>query len=533
MSFYRIDNTGILFSGDGPFAVNFSAAPPSPEPEPEWTDITALINSPAYSASRVVYVSSSQGNDGTGQVYAPAALGGQPLEPASVQPYATLSAAWAQIRNGSADVLLLRRGDTWAANLYTNKAGPSASARIIVAAYGPATAARPQVGHLFPDSVSSAGNQLLAHYVSAFPSNAEVATRGFTTRFEGVLFTGPATSISPVLVFAVSGGIDVVRCGYSRVRLFTYPNIGRGNMRFLDNVMWHPVGYVGAGGFEHNNYFQFDVGDIESRRNISANSPGTGFRQRGLGTVEANLVLGGPISTFDIGTNTYYGDGDPADRGTFLNFRYNLALHNPGAYAMYDIKNAVIEENILLADQYFTYWQNTAAAGNPLPTTNVTVQDNIFYNTYVVQGDNHGGAVTGPYTIRRNDFQRPAGGFLLSMTSNDFSYEANNRFYSSSATSNWFAGYTGAYGDYVPSRGSNTQVTYPDPGRNLITYMQTLGVSPANAAEAIEWFTNGVPGQPSLAGAMNNRLGAWDARFTSLPVINHVRAGFGKPAVTS
>jgi hypothetical protein len=501
-----------------------------------WTDLSALIMSPAYAGSRVVYVSSSQGNDATGRVYRPDAveLGGRPLEPVGqVAAYSSLQAAWTQIRNGSADVMLLRRGDTWTTSLYTNKAGASPSARIIVAAYGNPSLARPQVGYLFPDSAAAAGNQLLAHYVSAFPSGSEVATRGFATRFEGVLFVGPATSVSPVLSFAITGGLAVSRCGYSRVRLFTFQNIGRGNMTFWDNVMWHPVGYVGAGGFEHNNYFQFDVGDIDSRRNISAQSPGVGFRQRGLGTVEANLVLGGRIATFDIGTNTYYGGGNPSDRGTFLNMRYNLALHNPGAYALYDIKNAVIEQNILLADQYLTYFQNTAAAGNPAPLTNVTLQDNIFYGSYIVQAEGHSGSIAGPYLIRRNDFQRPDGGALIIARSNDFTYESNNRFWSSSPQDNWFSGYTTSYAAYVPTRGSNSRVGYPDPNRNLVTYMQTLGVSPANAQQAIEWFVNGVPGQPALRGAMSNRLGAWDTRFTSTAVINHVRAGFGLPAISA
>jgi hypothetical protein len=481
-------------------------------------------------------VSSSQGNNATARVYNPSSveLGGRPLEPTgSIAAYASLDAAWAQVRNGSADVMLLRRGDTWSTSLYTNKAGASASARIIVAAYGNPEMERPRVGYLFPNTASSAGNQLLAHYVSVFPSNAEVLMRGFAVRFEGVTFSAAAASVSPVLGLAVTGGLEFSRCGYSQVRLFTFSEIGRGTMKFADNVMWHPVGYVGAGGFEHNNYFQFDVGDIESSRNISANSPGVGFRQRGLGTVEANLVLNSRLASFDIGTNTYYGGAPVGNRGTFLNLRYNLALHTEGAYAFYDIRNAVVEQNIFLNNQYVTYWQNTAAEGSPPPLANVTLQDNIFYGSYLVQGAGHSNTIAGPYLIRRNDFQKPAGGTLIGATSNDFTYESNNRFYSSSAQGSWFSGYTSAYGSYVPSRGSNTQVSYPDPNRNLITYMQTLGVSPANAQQAIEWFVNGVPGQPALRGAINNRLGAWDQRFTSTAVVNHVRAGFGLPPISA
>lgn len=498
----------------------------------DWTDLNALINSAPYASSRIVYVSTS-GNDGTGAIYSPASpeLGGNPTNPTgTVLPYATLAAAWNQIRDGFADVMLLRRGDVWSTSLYTNKAGASASARIIVAAYGPTSTARPQVSYLFPDSTGTGGRQLLAHFTLQFPSSAEVATRGFTTRFEGIHFEGQGDP-STVLVYAITDGIDVFRCTHRRCRVFTFETIGLGNMTFYENAMWHPLDYVGGGGFEHNNYFQFDVGNIDSRRNISANSPGVGFRQRGLGTLESNLILKhggtrGPLTCFDIGTNTYYGTGDPAQRGTFLNFRYNLALHTTAGYAFYDIKNAVIEETIALRDQYFYgYWQDTAAVGNPLPLTDVILQDSILLNTQFVPSPSHAGSINGPYLIRRNDFQSPLGGPLMNMLANEFSYEANNRFFSSSPQADWFDGYSTSYSDYVPSRGSNTQVSYPEPGRNLITYMQSLGYSPANEDEAIDWFMNGTTG---FAGALSNRLGAWDDRATARSVINYVRAGFGK-----
>ncbi len=490
-----------------------------------WTDLDALINSPAYASSRIVYVSTS-GNDGTGQIYSPSSpqLGGQPTNPTgSVAPYATLAAAWAQIRDGQADVMLLRRGDTWTENLALNKLGASSTARIIFAAYGNIATARPQTGHVYPQSASTAGNQILAHYRINFTAAGDQFSQGSRVRFEGIHFEGVGDP-STVFATSITDGFDTFRCTHRRCRLFTFGGLPRGTMTFLENVMWLPPGYVGGGGFEHNQYFQFDIGDIDSRRNISALSRGVGFRQRGLGTVEANLVLKCPIATFDIGTNTYYGSGDPAQRGTFLNFRYNLALHSPGAYAFYDIRNATIEHCLMLEDQYLIYWEDPAAVGNPPPVTNVVLQDSVFYNTNILPAAGHSNVITGPYLIRRCDFQRPSGGELLRMMSNDFDYEANNRFYSSSPTSAWFSGYTDQYSDYVPSRGSNTQVTYPDPNRNLITYMESLGYSPANEDEAIEWFMNGTAG---FAGALNNRYGAWDDRATAVPVINHVRAGFG------
>lgn len=542
MSLYRKGNIGIAVSSTGVQSLDLT---PSASAE-GWTDIAALINSAPYADSRVVYVSSSLGNDGTGQIYTPAsgALGGQPLEPTgSIAPYATLAAAWAQIRDGQADVMLLRRGDTWAGasgDLQTNKSGASSTAPLIVAAYGPVATARPVVRRVYPETFADPGptNLLFAHYTIDFLTSGLVGDQtlrargvGGSMRFEGVFFSGnAATQATVFLLVPESDSFEMFRCGWKGVSPYAlYDVIPDGAFTFEENIGYKQPDYVSTIGFDHNNYFNYQVGDIVSRKNVTAFSFGDGFRQRGLGTVEACLSLSPDLTDFDIGIQ----QPNPGDtfangqvRGTYLTYRYNVGL-NPGtAVALYNIKNAVLEHNIF-RNQYL-YHQNSA---NVWPVTDVVVQDNIFYNCSVLPGGGHTGTIEGPYLFRRNDFQNPAGGALMNMTSNDFTYEANNRFYSSSAQSGWFGGYTSAYADYVPSRGSNTQVTYTDPNRDIVSYMQTLGVSPANEEQAIEWFINGVPGEPSLAGAMNNRLGAWDDRFTAVAVINYVRAGFDLAAV--
>lgn len=289
--------------------------------------------------------------------------------------------------------------------------------------------------------------------------------------------------------------------------------------------MYHPPSYVRPGGFEHSNYFNYPTGDIVSRYNISAYSPGNGFRQRGLGTIEGNLILRAVYASFDIGTTI---DENPtgSTRGTYLTFRHNLTLHSPGSYAViYGPKNAAIEQNLFLDGLAIGEYPSIH------PVTNVTLQDNIFYRGQLQPAPGHTGSIQGPFLIRRNDFQQPSGGSVLwRPTGGGYTYESNNRFFSTAAQASWFAGET--YATYVPSRGSTTQVSYPNPDRDLITYLRSLGASPANADQAIEWFMNGVPGNPGLAGAMNNRLGAWDPRFTSVADINYVRAGFGLPAIS-
>ena len=105
--------------------------------------------------TRIIYVSSSAGNDATAQYYAPTngVIGADPFNPTgAVRAYQTASAAGAQMRIGCPDWLLFRRGDAWYATL-TATSGRSPSERSLIAAYG-ADIARP----LFKTASNSAVN---------------------------------------------------------------------------------------------------------------------------------------------------------------------------------------------------------------------------------------------------------------------------------------------------------------------------------------------------------------------------------------
>lgn len=98
--------------------------------------------------SRVIYVSSSDGNDSTGQAYSPAdaLIGGSPYNPAgAIKPYATIQAAMAQARQGYPDYVLLKRGDAWTiTQSIAPRSGRSYAERSVISYYGTNTA-RPLV----------------------------------------------------------------------------------------------------------------------------------------------------------------------------------------------------------------------------------------------------------------------------------------------------------------------------------------------------------------------------------------------------
>ena len=89
-------------------------------------------------ASKMVYVSASDGNDGTAQVYAPtsATVGSDPFHPAgSVRAFRTVAAALSQTSEGEAAWVLLKRGDVFYEGLET-RSGASPSRPFLYASYG-------------------------------------------------------------------------------------------------------------------------------------------------------------------------------------------------------------------------------------------------------------------------------------------------------------------------------------------------------------------------------------------------------------
>lgn len=63
------------------------------------------------------------------------------------------------------------------------------------------------------------------------------------------------------------------------------------------------------------------------------------------------------------------------------------------------------------------------------------------------------------------------------------------------------------------------QNAYPDPTRDLDKYQLTVE-SPTGGLSTYDFF---------MKKARENRKGAWDPRYTSAPVIDYIREGFGKP----
>lgn len=158
--------------------------------------------------------------------------------------------------------------------------------------------------------------------------------------------------------------------------------------------------------------------------------------------------------------------------------------------------------------------------------------DNIVYSSapegivWFQQGFMGSFAPGATLSVNNTSFMKASGGQIMAVqTDARVTYQQNN-YYTAAPTNQWFSGRT--FEQMIPGTGNAiTPASYPDPNRNIVTYVRSIGANPSSVAQAIDWYSDGVPGNASLAGALANRRGAWDERFTSIAVINHIREGFG------
>lgn len=127
-------------------AVSAAAAEPQIAPPADLPTRWIAVDDDGWSVfrpspdSRLIYVSSSQGSDETGQVYAPgdAAVGDDPFRPdGPLHAFGTLEAAMEHARQDHPDWVLLRRGDVWREAKLSLRSGRSAAEPSLVAVYGP------------------------------------------------------------------------------------------------------------------------------------------------------------------------------------------------------------------------------------------------------------------------------------------------------------------------------------------------------------------------------------------------------------
>jgi len=183
--------------------------------------------------SRILYVSSSVGDDATGRAYgaSDAAVGGDPTAPAgAVRPFQTIPAAMAKARPGAPDWVLLKRGDSWRDVSIRALPGRSKAAPSVVAAYGPADAARPRIVGQTAAVALGSGPAGISHAVV-------VGVELYCS------FDDPA---APDYRRPAAPGADARRGGRSRLSLSVGPRGGMSNVLVEDCLLRFVALHVGG-----------------------------------------------------------------------------------------------------------------------------------------------------------------------------------------------------------------------------------------------------------------------------------------------
>ena len=440
-----------------------------------WTTFTPS------SDTRIIYVSSSTGSDSNNGFSQNAAV-------------ATIEKGLSLIRDGSADWLLLKAGDTWVNQEigYLDFSGRSATEPILISSYG--TGARPLIETSpngsgaaiggFQNSLSNIAIVGLDFYAyTRDPGNPNFAGDGpdqygmrFVTPVNNLLVEDCKFSFYNDSTIEGSGSGNVIlRRNIISDNWDAAPDHSEGlyvdhvanlvlEQNLFDHIGWNSsVSGAEPNEFNHSLYIQYNSGLATVIGNIFANSAATGAQVRPGGTVIDNLFVHNPIG-FQIGSSpstlpppipasTATVSGNVVTEGT------DITATDPRGFGI-----------VLYPDTGLVQVQNNII-------THVASSGPIVESIWIAQGAN-------------ND-----------IVTNNIIYK-------------W--GGQGEFYDFgsgnITSPNAINLTGYLDPERSVETYMASLGGSATLAA--------------FIAAARDQSKSDWDPRYTADAVNSYIEAGF-------
>ena len=540
-----------------------------------WTDLNAIVSTAAYSDSQVVYVSDTDGNDTTAASMAIASVGADPFNPTeTITPYATIETAKAALRDGFADLLLFKSGESWTDQRIATlgKSGAGYNARIIVSTYGGAAQASFALGagdngiNLGRNDHVIVTNLRFESLVTGLRPGKGFDILGTTLNvlLEGCTFINHDTNriqgSNTVADGDLSEQIALRRCVIDDLQPQDGDNliyVTRTDGFLAEECVFNtPVAeerWLYMSGAD-NNLLPKESNSLKNvlvRGCIGFTSTTGAISARGGGTFDNNLFL------FPDGMGMGGSGGSPEGSGSgsagsikSVTFTNNVMFgvghgHTVNTLSWNNIDGGLIKNNI------WAHGEGIAGSSHAMmatvhtdPTTetwlgniwrNTVIEDNIVYNwsgdgtnrcfqlnSYHIEIEN--------ITIRNNDFQFPRGDTMSSIIFhrdwdgsggdrfNGFTY-SGNRYFAASGTDVFspgtnHAGWITESGETGSSWGA---VSYPDPSRDMSSYMTSIG-NPGT----VEDF---------MAQVVQQTRQNWNPSYTAPAVNNYIRAGFGKPQI--
>jgi len=525
-----------------------------------WTDFATMTGGGGYSTSRVIFVSSTDGDDGTGTPDTIAnvtfdAYGS--FQPAgTIHPYATVGAGYTQMRDGYADILLLKRGDNWVTRFSTGgvgnwtKSGASTSARMIVSSYGTGERAKITSDEAGNEALKIyGGDNLIFSSVWFYCPTWESSTPGISVLLDSNDILLEDFFVEKHWKNVIQG--DTVNTGIFvnnlAIRRSTFSEMSAhdgmwyaaiaDNILFEESIFYKPhdpdalapavegrhfyLSPDGPNGDTHH-----DLTNVVMRGNILYYSDRGGIDGRSGGLFDNNLFVQAPVNVGGFG-----GSSGSIQSGTVIRnnvFAEGSANTGEGTkLKLINMLNTEVHHNIFIDPvgvTASTYGITLLGDGEGFNYShNVSVHDNVIYN---INGSGSGRGIyivgltdVSGNNIYDNDIQMPAGStnlvYLDASPLSGFTY-SGNRYYSSADASTWFSP-GGTIAGWVTAVGETghiiTEITYPDATRTVKTYNVTLG----GTASTPEF----------MAAAIAQSRQNWRTEYTADAVNDYIRAGFG------
>ena len=517
--------------------------------------------------SRVIYVSSSLGNDAN-----------DGLSPTA--PVKSLDHAKSLLRDKSGDQMLLARGDVWHATLGDwTKSGRSSGQPMVIGAYG--TGLRPRldtgtanafsiqaasanVKHLsllglhlvasarvpgladFAPSTKDGGNglRILSRTDDLLVEDCVVQAYGDNILLQD--YSGPQTNVTlrrnlVVDAYSTDGGNSQGLYAYGVKGLLVEGNL------FDHNGWSETVPGAPATIYNHNIYIASNNASVVVRDNVIANASSHGLQARSGGRVENNVFLDNPIGmTFGVvksASVTAGGVSGVVNGNVFLGTRdisgagrgNGMEVGNTRPNIPTVVSNNIFAQANVAAGKDYAIQLGYAGDDSPngelaAGINDLTVQGNIVYrwskglrfDGQFVPGAG-GRFGLNRLTVRGNDFQQVINERLLAHESPiDAAQErwSDNRYDArAGSTGEIFLGGRGVTPERWASQhepsGSIRRVAYVEPDRSADTYAA---------------LTAGVASRATLLGEFRaSSCQLWRPQFTAAALIEYVRAGFAEP----
>lgn len=480
-------------------------------------DANGWLDDSALTVEQTIYVSTSgdDGNDGL----------------STGAPVATIAAGYALLRDGHADHMLLKRGDSWPSDtIQILISGVSKTAPLVIGAYG--TGDRPIVLRIKGGTDDSHGYVVFRdiHTVAA-------ATPGVTPVFvENCWFGGTDTLVEDPIdatcyfgrsstvsrcIFddhyysggASKTGLYFAKDGFTLYGSYFYGNVDR-EMR-VDELTW---------GNSHATYIQVTATNVVIDNSIVFLMDNGGIGPRSGGTV-----------TDCLGYRAQGGCGN-------VGYDYSWPANNPYGVTGYSARNICLQDTGL-------FFRNSAVSG-------MLVEDNIVVNGNMLNSAKSRGGVLHRNIVYqgRSVFSPYAGTVELGdLVTPSFAITDHVAVRSPTTTTSEALEFTGqaewmAFTDTIISNGTNPTSNFiqingdqgitveefqtyfgdagavegtpnfVDPTRGLKSYLESLGMGPY-ADEAAAWNAF-----VSIMRAQDRTT--WDTRFEAEAINAHIRAGF-------